>query len=162
MKHAGRARPNCLVSSTERLAMEKRQVSLASLEVQITEILEAVNEEVRRHTRRKIELYAERKRLFHERAALLAGLDVERINRARRFIAVYGNYDACFGERDRVIDAAADDIAHGLKNLRARRPFIKDYGSFVGQFGWLEYGYKPSHGHVVFEIGLDRDFTDGR
>ncbi|PYY71211.1 hypothetical protein CRX42_07280 [Pseudomonas jessenii] len=136
--------------------LERRRISLDAL----------ISEEIARHKKSidafKVEL-ADANRLI---AASADGIDVGVLKLAESVIEVRGSYDKAGDDRAYAVQKAIDDLANGAKNLKKAYVGTKQYAHWHGQFVECSYGMGPSHGSVIFSIGirrseLGRDLTDG-
>jgi hypothetical protein len=84
--------------------------------------------------------------------ASTAGLDSDKIQLAETVIYAQGNYG--HGDDFAAVKEAISDIANGCKNLRVEYFGTKNYAHWFHQGTQHGYGYGPSHGSVVFSIGL--------
>lgn len=86
-------------------------------------------------------------------------LDLTKINEAQNII-FFESYRS--GYNDRVIQEVIDDLVSN-KGKRLFHYYIcsKDYSQFFNQYvGATPYGCSPTHGSVVFSIGLQRRYRD--
>lgn len=83
-----------------------------------------------------------------------AGLDLTRIEIAERVLSVRGTYANGGEKRDSVVEDAISDIARGPFILRRGYMGTKNYDKWLGQRCDCNYGFGPSHGSIVFAIGL--------
>ena len=135
--------------------LERKRISLNAL----------IEAEMARHKQTlgslKTEL-AETKRLI---AASADGIDIEVLKLAESVIEVRGSYDKAGDDRDRALQKAIDDLATGATGLKKAYFGTKQYAHWHGQFIECSYGMGPSHGSVIFSIGicrseLGRDLTE--
>lgn len=93
----------------------------------------------------------------------LNGLDSDRVERAMRVISIQGSYAMGGADRESARAAAVKCLAQeGGKALRSEYFGTKSYDRWVGQRSDHAYGMCPSHGYIIFAIGLrvrDRDLT---
>lgn len=98
-------------------------------------------------------------------ACIMAGLDAAKIERGRAVIYVHGKVTEVrhpsdrFGTRADGVRAAAvenarRDIAAGGDALLLRYRGVKNYEAFGDQGADCEYGMRPRHGDIVFEVGM--------
>lgn len=94
-------------------------------------------------------------------AIAAAGMDLEQIAAAEAVLEVRGLYR--FGGEDRasVLRDAIAEISTGCKGTTYRSLWqayfgTKDYAHWHGQRCDCQYGLGPSHGSIVFSIGLQR------
>lgn len=81
----------------------------------------------------------------------LGGLDLNRILHAEHVLRIYGRLG---GESASAIEDARKAILAGGGRLRTEFFGTKNYDRWSGQRCDCSYGYGPSHGYIVFEIGL--------
>ncbi|PZU95527.1 MAG: hypothetical protein DI527_00530 [Chelatococcus sp.] len=97
---------------------------------------------------------------------ILAGLDVEKIERGKAVIRVYGRVTAPNSgwdgrgdgadARARLVEEAKVSIAEGGSRLRAGYFGIKNYEAFGDQRSDHGYGFGPRHGEIVFSVALQQ------
>lgn len=135
--------------------LERRRISLNSL----------IAEEIARHNTSissfKTEL-AEANRLI---AASADGIDIEVLRLAESVLEVRGSFEKAGEDRGRALQKAIDDLANGAVLLKKQYVGTKQYAHWHGQFIECGYGMGPSHGSVIFSIGirrseLGRDLTE--
>lgn len=92
---------------------------------------------------------------------LTAGIDLERIGRARAVVYGQGQLKERPGRgsldsdtRAKVITDAKSDIAQGAPRLLLEYFGVKNYEAFGDQRADCPYGLAPRHGSIVFQIGL--------
>ncbi|HCF0295549.1 TPA: hypothetical protein NH680_000796 [Pseudomonas aeruginosa] len=132
-------------------------MNLATLEKQRIDLQKQIAEEKDRHTQHLASLsnaLTETKRLISVSAD---GLDLDVINRVEAFFEVRGSYAKAGEDRARALQAAIDDLANGAQKIKKCYFGTKDYAHWHGQFVDCNYGYGPSHGSVIFSIGLRRN-----
>lgn len=121
------------------------------------EIAEAKSErvdEAERHSEADGEIVARIQGLEARRRHALAGTDTETYELAKTMLDVRGDFARIPAS---IINDAVEDIAAGCLTLRREYLAIKDYEGFVSQRSDCRYGYSPTHGSIVFRVGL----TDG-
>lgn len=131
-------------------------MNLLELEKQRIQLQQQIAQENARHANELGGLsksLAETKRLI---AASEDGLDVERIKRAEAVIEVRGLYQKAGEDRAKALQKAIDDLANGASKIKKAYFGTKQYAHWYGQFVECSYGYGPSHGSVIFAIGLRR------
>lgn len=135
--------------------LERKRVSLNTL----------INAENDRHKKQLYELkneLSETKRLI---AASAEGIDLDTLKLAESVIEVRGTYDKAGDDRARALQKAIDDLANGATSLKKSYVGTKQYAHWHGQLVEHSYGMGPSHGSVIFSIGirrseLGRDLTE--
>ena len=141
-------------------------MNLASVELSLNELRAEADSESRRFQVAMAAFKAREASLLEQRATLLNGLDLQKVELARTVLAVSGAYsnagmwranDQGPYDRDEVVSDAALDIAKGGDRLRKERFATKVYDRFVGQRSDCEYGYGPRHGSINFSIGLTQE-----
>lgn len=60
-------------------------------------------------------------------------------------------------DNEHAIDDAIVDLTTGAHKLQRQYIGVKDYDRFRGQRTDCEYGYGPTHGHIVFAIELTEE-----
>lgn len=85
-----------------------------------------------------------------------ASLDNTKILLAEHVIQVSGKYQNVGGEKASALESAIRDLLDGGKCMRTEYFGIKNYDRFIGQRCDFEYGMWPTHGNIVFSIGLSR------
>ena len=141
-------------------------MKLAELERQRISLTALIGEENDRHKKQLASLgkdLAEANRLI---AASADGLDLDALKLAESVIEVRGAYDKAGDDRAFALQKAVDDLANGAAALKKSYFGTKSYAHWHGQFVECGYGMGPSHGSVIFSIGvrrseLGRDLTDG-
>lgn len=83
-----------------------------------------------------------------------SGLDLERVELARTVLLMRGSYARGGEARAAAVRDAIADLVSGPTKMRTDSFGTKDYDRWSGQRCDCRYGYGPSHGHIVFEIGL--------
>lgn len=122
-------------------------------------------------------VYEESERLWKARLAdldaaeklLLAGLDLDRIERAKRVLAVSGEVSKPWAgraddpkARAKLVEEARIDLACGGERLLEGYLGVKNYEAFGDQRSDHAYGYGPRHGSIVFSVGLAREVRERR
>jgi hypothetical protein len=82
---------------------------------------------------------------------VLKGLDMEKIKMAESVLYIRGlknEYDC------NPVNQAIKDIAQGGITIRKMYFGVKNYSGYTHQGCNCEYGYGPTHGSIVFSIGL--------
>lgn len=115
--------------------------------------LERARREYEQRRKNLIQEIEEAKRL---RRLYSAGLDIEKVALAEKTLEVWGD---CNSEiRRQAVEDAIRDVAAGGAKLHERYIGVKTYAHFGAYFGDqrqdCEYGFAPSHGTIVFRIGL--------
>ena len=123
---------------------------LTELEQNITDVTAAIAQENIDHDAKIKQLTAEQTRLRTAKDQLVMGVDVDRINNAEKLLYIR-RFERLTAD---MIQRAIDDVLTGFKHMTTRTISIKDYSGFSGQQVDCEYGYGPSHGYIVCEIGL--------
>lgn len=140
-------------------------MKLAELERQRISLNTLIGEENDRHKKQLASLskdLAETNRLI---AASADGLDLDALKLAESVLEVRGSYDKAGDDRAFALQKAVDDLANGAAALKKAYFGTKSYAHWHGQFVECSYGMGPSHGSVIFSIGirrseLGRDLTD--
>lgn len=127
-------------------------MKLLTLEQRLTENTTALITENNRHAETLKLLTAEAEKLLTLKKQVMLGADVDRIANAEAVIYIRGFKRL----REDMIQRAINDALADFKHLRVRTLSIKDYERFSGQEVDCEYGYGPSHGYIVSEIGLKK------
>jgi hypothetical protein len=130
------------------------EVAIAELEKAVRAAADAVDEEGKRHRIRLAELSAEHDVAKSRLKLALGGLDVGAVFRAKRILRVDGLYIDGKTDRGKVVDAAIGAVLEGGGQLFHNFFAAKSYDRWSGQFIVVPYGFVPSHGHIVFSIGL--------
>jgi hypothetical protein len=100
--------------------------------------------------RRLAEIEHRRQRIA-QLAQISVALDAKKLIRAARVLHVVGS---CNAARLRVVRDAQDAILEGGGRLRNEYFATKNYARWVDQRSDCSYGRCPSHGSVVFRVGL--------
>ena len=99
--------------------------------------------------------------LRHTKNMLLNNCDALKIANAKNFIYTRGCKKNFYGDASQMVEKVIKDVAQGCKILLHEYIGCKDYSSFFGQGITCQYGYRPSHGSVVMEIGTTSQFRKG-
>lgn len=103
-----------------------------------------------------------------------SSLDLDKILIAEKYLHVRGSYKQAGEGRESVINDAISWFTTGkvlwkdsgavnpYKNLWTRYFGTKSYDRWHGQREDHEYGYGPRHGYMIFEVGLHREFRQGK
>lgn len=114
----------------------------------------------------------ELRRHIQERANILAasdmGLDLEKIELAKKVVYVRGEYAKGGRDRDSVVSDAINQLATGVPTRQTFsdlwRTYLgtKNYDAWSGQRSDHEYGYGPRHGSICFAVGVNSDIRQSR
>ncbi len=140
-------------------------MKLAELERMRVSLNTLINAENGRHNKQLSELtkdLLETKRLI---AASSEGIDLDALKLAESVLEVRGTYAKAGDDRGLALQKAIDDLASGANGLKKAYVGTKQYAHWHGQFVEHGYGMGPSHGSVIFSIGirrseLGRDLTE--
>lgn len=111
-------------------------------------------EAVKNEYERKMKYYEdERKELLRLKALNMQGVDMEKVSIAEGILKFYEGFGRFYPD---VIRKAIEDIASGEDKLRDCYFGIKDYDRFKNQEIICRYGYRPSHGSVVFSVSYSK------
>lgn len=96
-----------------------------------------------------------------------SGIDQAKVDLGLSVLEIRGTYDKVGGEKLSVISDAIrwfSDLPVGgyYTDLRTAYFGVKNYDRWEGQRTDCEYGMGPSHGHIVFSVGLSRDLRASR
>lgn len=134
--------------------------SLIELCAEQTHLAAAIKAETDRHAT-AIKTLQSRLRDIREQIALhSAGLDMAKIALARSVLYLSGSYRNGGDRRDSVVRDAMHWFATGTKPEACYRGLdqvaygTKNYDRWSGQRSDHEYGWGPSHGWIVFAVGL--------
>ena len=119
---------------------------------EIDRINKLIQDEKRRHESEMKSLDSARLEARRIVEAITVGLDSDKIQLAETVI--YANGDYGHGDDFAAVKEAINDIAKGCKELRVEYFATKNYAHWFHQGTQHGYGYGPSHGSVVFSIGL--------
>jgi hypothetical protein len=97
---------------------------------------------------------ADLKELAEAETLLAGGVDLERLNHGEHVIYIRGDYRKVGGESVTCIAAAKADLAAGAPKLKREYFGAKNYAHWSGQRCDCTYGMGPTHGSIVFAIGL--------
>jgi len=131
-------------------------MKLAELERQRISLNTLIGEENDRHKKQLSGLnkdLAETNRLI---SASADGIDLDALKLAESVLEVRGSYDKAGDDRAFALQKAVDDLANGATNLKKAYVGTKQYAQWHGQFVECSYGMGPSHGSVIFSIGIRR------
>lgn len=132
-------------------------MNIIQLENRVREVRGLVDEENKRHETAKNKFAIELDELEKVRYAIMHSLDMDSIQTAKKYIYTKGVKENFRGDAFRTLCECITDCSTGFKKIRREYFGCKDYSGFWGQGCDCEYGYGPSHGHIVFEIGLRLD-----
>ena len=90
--------------------------------------------------------------LTRQKEIILNGFDVDRIKNAESILALKGLECGQFSER--CVLEAIKDIANETNLMREKYFGVKNYSAWRHQECDCKYGYGPTHGYVVFSVGL--------
>ena len=97
---------------------------------------------------------ADMRELAESEALLAGGVDLDRLLHGQHVIYIHGDYRRIGGESASCVAAAKADLAAGAQNLKKDYFGAKNYDRWSGQRCDCTYGYGPTHGSIVFAIGL--------
>lgn len=129
-------------------------MNLTALENQRIELQQKIAAEKSRHeveSRKLTASLAETTRLI---TASSSGLNIDLIKLAESVMEVSGSFEKAGEDRQRALLKAIDDLATGAQAIKKSYFGTKMYARWHGQYVECSYGYGPSHGHVIFSIGL--------
>jgi hypothetical protein len=132
-------------------------MKLAELERQRIELGGLIKQEKQRHEKQLSELQSKLNETNRLIAASAGGINLDLLKKAESVIAVRGLYEKAGDDRAAALQAAIDDLAAGAPKLRKTYIGTKQYARWYGQYVEHSYGMGPSHGSVIFEIGIRRD-----
>lgn len=122
-----------------------------------------MNEAEKAHKARMDQLSAERGKCSQQIRMAGAALDLEKIALAESLIYVHGQYTKAGEDRAYVLDKAIRYMIDSAGAPLWRRYLgTKDYDRWHGQNVEPEYFMGPSHGYVIFEIGINQSVRDKR
>jgi hypothetical protein len=130
--------------------------SLAAVERDIAAVHEDINAEKERHKMALAGLESTRQRLVEQRNMAVRGVDPDTLALAKSVIYVEGSVREQAGG---AFTAAIEAIAAGGDELLTKYIGAKRYDGFHQRCD-CKYGYGPSHGYIVFEVGLTRDIRE--
>jgi hypothetical protein len=126
-------------------------MSLHKLEVELINLSDELKAENGRHKKTVDDYKKKIKEVERQKGMFLQGIDLEKINVAETVLNVFGleeNFDA-----DRT-NKAIRGLATNDGAIYVKYYGVKDYQGFIHQGCDCEYGYGPTHGQIVFSIGL--------
>lgn len=143
--------------------------SIQNIVLRRTELVAERKERTEQHEAFMRTTAAELAQLDETERLIVAGIDVDRIARARAIIDVFGKVTRAVPAADYlgagpqqlavrtacVADAKAD-LADGGEKIGCRYFGVKNYAGFGDQREDHEYGFGPRHGSIVFSVGLTR------
>ena len=140
-------------------------MKLAELERQRISLNSLIADEIARHNKSLGELKAELAEAIRLIKASADGIDIEVLRLAESVLEVRGAFEKAGDDRTYAVQKAIDDLASGAPNLKKAYVGTKQYDRWHGQFVECSYGMGPSHGSVIFSIGirrseLGRDLTE--
>lgn len=111
---------------------------------------------VKRHTEELRSIEWEIAEATRQRNLLLDGLDAAKIELADHVIYVRGDYERAGQDRAQCREDAIRELLAGGGRLRTEYCGTKSYDRWHGQWSCHPYGMGPSHGSIIFEIGMQR------
>jgi hypothetical protein len=129
-------------------------MNIIQLENRVREVRGLVDEENKRHEAAKYKFAIELEELEKSRYAIMHSFDMDSIQTAKKYIYTKGVKVNSRGDAYRTLCECIADCSTGFKKIRREYFGCKDYSGFWGQGCDCEYGYGPSHGSIVFSIGL--------
>jgi hypothetical protein len=96
--------------------------------------------------------------LKHIQKMLLNDYDVNRIKNAKRFFYTEGVKKHFYGDACSQLWEAIKDVSKDCPALLERYFGCKNYEGWTGQAVNCNYGYAPTHGYVVMEIGTTNEY----
>lgn len=85
-----------------------------------------------------------------------AGLDLEKVKHGMQVVK-FGDTKG-IDKRNKCVTDAISDLAAGAEKLHKEYFGTKDYAHWRDQRCDTPYGMCPSHGYIVFEVGLTREY----
>ncbi|MEE3504877.1 hypothetical protein QN399_01120 [Pseudomonas sp. 10C3] len=140
-------------------------MKIADLEKTRISLTKSISDELARHKATSDGFKAELTETNRLISASADGIDLDALKLAESVLEVRGSYDKAGDDRSRALQKAIDDLATGAQSLRKAYVGTKSYAHWHGQFIECSYGMGPSHGSVIFSIGirrsqLGRDLTE--
>ena len=130
--------------------------TIAELERSKASVLLEIEQENKRHTQKLEDLKHELDYCQREINIILNNLDSGKILHAEHMLDIGGLYKNAGSERQAVVEKAIAALLKGGGILLQEYVGTKDYAHFHGQAVSCKYGYGPTHGSVIFKIGLTR------
>lgn len=106
-------------------------------------------------------LQAQKKELETKLQYEIDGINVKRIDNAKRFIHIDGLEEFGCGETISCVNELISDIVNDNYKILKEYYGCKNYEGFVCQRSDHPYGYGPRHGYIVFCINATQDFRRG-
>lgn len=142
-------------TATEERPVPDPELPAATYLTQVLEDLAARRRvELARHEREMHDIDAGLRQAERERSLVLKGVPLTAVRTAEDVVWVRGESRAGDHDAQTMLRAAIADLAHGPKELRRDYFGTKDYDRWRGQGFKCSYGRAPSHGSIVFEVGL--------
>lgn len=134
--------------------------NFADIERRRVELNKMMTEEKERHEKAvkgiKDEVF-----LNEQRAGIINnGLDESLIELATHVIRVDGVYANQGGSKASQLETAIQWLIEGGMKMKRQYVGLKNYSGWVGQAVNCSYGMGPSHGSIVFSIGLTRSVRE--
>ncbi len=132
--------------------------NLAELEQKRIELLAIRDQKEKAYKREMVTINTEIDDTMSKIIMILNGVDMGLVELAESVIYVRGYYTKAGEDRDKCRQNAIDDLAFGGELMRKEFFGTKNYAQWTGQGSNHSYGCGPAHGHIIFEIGLNREF----
>lgn len=132
---------------------------LKDIELKIKSLKEEYSLENQRHEKEVNRIITAIKKAEKEKDIVLAGFNKDKIDIAQAIIYCKGiktNYGK--GDTIKTVKNCINDVLDGFKQLKKGYFGCKNYYDFICQGSNHPYGFGPSHGSIVFEIGLKQSF----
>jgi len=126
-------------------------MAIQELEMELVTLFDFLEEENRRHKLSVERCEARIKEIKKLKMMLLQDIDLQKIDIAKSVLYIKGlrhNFD------DGLTKKAINGIAKNDGKIYREYYGVKNYEGFIHQGNDCEYGYGPSHGTIVFSIGL--------
>lgn len=140
-------------------------MKFADLEKKRISLMKSISDELARHKAAADGFKAELVETVRLITASADGIDLDALKLAESVIEVRGTFDKAGDDRAHALQKAIDDLANGGQSLKKAYVGTKSYDRWHGQYIECGYGMGPSHGSVIFSIGirrseLGRDLTE--
>lgn len=134
--------------------------TLLNVEQSIADYRERIKEEQEASAMRLQGLRGELGLAVERRALILVGIDTEKVLLASHVMYKHGRYLAHDGDIVGLLADLTADLVAGGGRLRHDYFGLKNYDGWLCQRSDHPYGTGPSHGHIVFAIGVHKVIRD--
>jgi hypothetical protein len=130
---------------------------IRTLELELHNKINELGEYQKEHKIKREQMEKEVNNISYRLNLLYNNIDITILDIAKKILNVSGvAYLGC-GSTDSCVQDAIFDILNNFKRLRRGYFGCKNYSPWTCQRCDCDYGYGPSHGYIVFKIGMLSD-----